>query len=46
MAEHTFGKQRKPLKKYVINDLRNFGTPFLVSQYPRKIREQKFEDRI
>ena len=46
MAEHTFGTQRKPLKKYIVNVVRKFGTPFLVSQYPRKIREQKFEDRI
>ena len=46
MSEHTFGTQRKHLKKYIVNVVRKFGTPFLVSQYPRKIREQKFEDRI
>ena len=46
MSEHTFGTQRKQLKKYIVSIVRMFVTPFLVSQYPRKIREQKFEDRI
>ena len=36
MSEHTFGTQRKPLKKYIVNVVRKFGTPFLVKQMSPK----------